>query len=129
MFKDKWIKKELYRYLIKKDLIFKTLSILPKLSKLSCLKMVNHPVTIWKMYIHKIPNKPSQITGILYGNFTLISRLSFDDLRMQFDNRIKELILNGENSLISEIVKQLYEKDDNKNTGEMKKIVIKQKVQ
>jgi len=81
------------------------------------------------MFIHKIPNKPSQITGILYGNFTLISRLSFDDLRMQFDNRIKELILNGENSLISEIVKQLYEKDDNKNTGEMKKIVIKQKVQ
>lgn len=46
--------------------------------------------------------------------FTL-SRLSFDDLRMQFDNRIKELILNGEYALITEIVKQLFEKDDNKN--------------
>ena len=48
---------------------------------------------------------------------------------MQFDNRIKELILNGEYTLITEIVKQLYEKDDNKNTAEMKKIVLKQKVQ
>lgn len=48
---------------------------------------------------------------------------------MQFDNRIKELILNGEYALITEIVKQLYEKDDNKNLPEMKKIVLRQKVQ
>ena len=48
---------------------------------------------------------------------------------MQFDNRIKELILNGEYALIAEIVKQLYEKDDNKNQAEMKKIILKQKLQ
>ena len=47
---------------------------------------------------------------------------------MQFDNRIKELILNGEYTLIAEIVKQLYEKDDNKNHAEIKKLVLKQKI-
>jgi hypothetical protein len=54
-------------------------------------------------------------------------RLSFEDLRLQFDNRIKDLILQGETTLISEVVKQLYERDDNKNEREMKQIVIKRK--
>ncbi len=54
-------------------------------------------------------------------------RLSFEDLRLQFDNRIKDLILQGETTLISEVVKQLYERDDHKNEREMKQIVIKRK--
>jgi hypothetical protein len=46
---------------------------------------------------------------------------------LQFDNRIKDLILQGETTLISEVVKQLYERDDNKNEREMKQIIIKRK--
>jgi hypothetical protein len=46
---------------------------------------------------------------------------------LQFDNRIKDLILQGETALISEVVKQLYERDDNKNEREMKQIIIKRK--
>jgi hypothetical protein len=56
-----------------------------------------------------------------------LCRLSFEDLRLQFDNRIKDLILQGETTLISEVVKQLYERDDNKNEREMKQIIIKRK--
>jgi hypothetical protein len=47
--------------------------------------------------------------------FYILLRLSFEDLRLQFDNRIKDLILQGETALITEVVKQLYERDDNKN--------------
>ena len=46
--------------------------------------------------------------------------LSFDDLRMVFDARIKDLILQGENSLIVEILKQLCEGDENKDEKVMK---------
>ena len=56
-----------------------------------------------------------------------LCRLSFEDLRLQFDNRIKDLILQGETTLFSEVVKQLYERDDNKNEREMKQIIIKRK--
>lgn len=53
----------------------------------------------------------SSPTGILFGNKIRYLRLSFDDLRMQFDARIKDLILQGEMSLIVEIVKQLCDRD------------------
>lgn len=59
--------------------------------------------------------------------FHFLFRLSFEELRLQFDNRIKDLILQGETALISEVVKQLYERDDNKNEREMKQIIIKRK--
>jgi hypothetical protein len=59
--------------------------------------------------------------------FHFLCRLSFEELRLQFDNRIKDLILQGETALISEVVKQLYERDDNKNEREMKQIIIKRK--
>lgn len=42
-------------------------------------------------------------------------RLCFDDLQLQFDPRIKDLILQGEGALIPEIIKQLYDRDDNKD--------------
>lgn len=34
---------------------------------------------------------------------------------MQFDQRIRDLILQGEFALIGEILKQLYDRDENKN--------------
>ena len=46
---------------------------------------------------------------------------------MQFDHRIKELILQGETSLIVEIIKQLYDRDEKKNHEEMMRIPIMQK--
>ena len=54
-------------------------------------------------------------------------RLCFEDLRMQFDSRIKDLIIQGEYALIPEILKQLFERDENKNEKEMKNIVINEK--
>ena len=47
---------------------------------------------------------------------------------MQFDSRIKDLILQGENALIVEILKQLYERDENKNVEEMKNVKIMEKM-
>ena len=47
---------------------------------------------------------------------------------MQFDSRIKDLILQGENALIVEILKQLYERDENKNIEEMKNVKIMEKM-
>lgn len=41
------------------------------------------------------------LTGILYGTVLQYFRLTFDDLRMQFDARIKDLIIQGEDALIS----------------------------
>ena len=49
-------------------------------------------------------------------------RISFEDLRMKFDTRIKDLILQGQIALIVEILKQLYDHDDNKNFEEMNEI-------
>lgn len=46
---------------------------------------------------------------------------------MQFDTRIKDLILQGENALIVEIIKQLCDRDDHKNEKSMKAVVIKDK--
>lgn len=46
---------------------------------------------------------------------------------MQFDTRIKDLILQGENALIVEIIKQLCDRDDRKNEKAMKAIIIKDK--
>ena len=43
---------------------------------------------------------------------------------MQFDGRIKDLILQGETALILEIVKQLADKDASKDDEAMKKIVV-----
>jgi hypothetical protein len=51
--------------------------------------MVKVPQIILKMYTLKIVNKLNLLTGILSGNYNHLFRLSFDDLRMQFDNRIK----------------------------------------
>ncbi len=55
------------------------------------------------------------------------SRLSFDDLRLQFDPRIKELILQGELALIAEIIRQLYERDENRDEKRMKEVLINRK--
>jgi len=55
------------------------------------------------------------------------SRLCFDDLRLQFDPRIKELILQGELALITEIVRQLYERDENRDEKRMKEVLINRK--
>jgi len=55
------------------------------------------------------------------------SRLCFDDLRLQFDPRIKELILQGELALIAEIIRQLYERDENRDEKRMKEVLINRK--
>ncbi len=55
------------------------------------------------------------------------SRLCFDDLRLQFDPRIKELILQGELALITEIIRQLYERDENRDEKSMKEVLINRK--
>jgi hypothetical protein len=55
------------------------------------------------------------------------SRLCFDDLRLQFDPRIKELILQGELALITEIIRQLYERDENRDEKRMKEVLINRK--
>ena len=47
---------------------------------------------------------------------------------MQFDSRIKDLILQGESALIVEILKQLYERDENKNIEDMKNVKILEKM-
>ncbi len=54
-------------------------------------------------------------------------RLCFDDLRLQFDPRIKELILQGELALITEIIRQLYERDENRDEKRMKEVLINRK--
>lgn len=54
-------------------------------------------------------------------------RLCFDDLQLQFDPRIKDLILQGEGALIPEIIKQLYDRDDNKDEKRMRELVVNQK--
>ena len=54
-------------------------------------------------------------------------RLCFDDLQMQFDPRIKDLILQGECALIPEIIKQLHDRDENKDERRMKALLINQK--
>lgn len=46
---------------------------------------------------------------------------------MQFDPRIKDLILQGECALIPEIIKQLYDRDENKDEKRMKALLINQK--
>lgn len=46
---------------------------------------------------------------------------------MQFDPRIKELILQGESALIPEIINKLFDRDDNKDTRRMKELLINQK--
>jgi|JI9StandDraft_2_1071091.scaffolds.fasta_scaffold158127_1 hypothetical protein len=46
---------------------------------------------------------------------------------MQFDQRIRDLILQGESALIPEILKQLYDRDENKDEKEMKTVLINQK--
>lgn len=51
--------------------------------------MDSHPRIILKILKPKIVNKPNPRIGISYGIFYSYIRLSFDDLRMQFDNRIK----------------------------------------
>ena len=56
-------------------------------------------------------------------------RISFDDLRMQFDQRIKDLILQGETALIVEIIKQLYDRDEHKDEKTMKMVNLHEKVQ
>jgi hypothetical protein len=48
-------------------------------------------------------------------------------LQLQFDPRIKDLILQGESALIAEIIKQLYDRDDNKDEKRMKTLLINQK--
>ena len=55
------------------------------------------------------------------------SRLCFDDLRLQIDPRIKELILQGELALITEIIRQLYERDENRDEKRMKEVLINRK--
>lgn len=47
---------------------------------------------------------------------------------MHFDARIRDLILKGENTLIIEIIKQLCDRDENKDHEEMSEIVIKEKL-
>lgn len=47
---------------------------------------------------------------------------------MQFDQRIRDLILQGQYALIGEILRQLYERDQNKDEKGMEKILINQKV-
>lgn len=46
---------------------------------------------------------------------------------MQFDPRIKNLILQGESALITEIVKQLFDRDENKDEKGMKSVTINEK--
>lgn len=46
---------------------------------------------------------------------------------MQFDGRIKDLIIQGETALIAEILKQLYDRDELKDQKRMKNITIPQK--
>jgi hypothetical protein len=46
---------------------------------------------------------------------------------MQFDQRIRDLILQGESALIPEILKQLYDRDEHKDEKSMKTIIINQK--
>ena len=47
---------------------------------------------------------------------------------MQFDGRIKDLIFQGENALIIEIMKQLSERDENKDTRAMDNVRLSEKV-
>ena len=53
--------------------------------------------------------------------------MCFEELRLQFDNRIRELILQGEHSLIPEILKQLYERDEHRDEKEMRLVQINEK--
>lgn len=46
---------------------------------------------------------------------------------MQFDQRIRDLILQGESALIPEILKQLYDRDEHKDDKTMRAIIINQK--
>ena len=48
---------------------------------------------------------------------------------MQFDQRIKDLILQGETALIVEIVKQLYDRDEHKDPKAMKMVKLHDKAQ
>lgn len=41
-------------------------------------------------------------------------RLAFDAIGLKLDTRIKELILQGEQALIGEVVRQLYERDEHR---------------
>ena len=50
--------------------------------------------------------------------------LCFEELRMQFDQRIRDLILQGESVYIPEILKQLYDRDENKDEKGMKAVLI-----
>ena len=58
----------------------------------------------------------------------LLCRLSFDDLRVQFDQRIRDLILQGEHSLIPEILKQLFERDENRDERGMRAVKVEKRI-
>lgn len=52
--------------------------------------------------------------------------MALSEVGLSFDARIKELILQGEEALIVEVVKQLYERDDNKT--EHSKVSIRSRI-
>jgi hypothetical protein len=52
--------------------------------------------------------------------------LAIDGVGLKLDIRIKELILQGEQALVVEVLRQLHERDPNKQ--ENSSIVIKQKI-
>lgn len=41
----------------------------------------------------------------------VLGRLAFDEIGLKIDNRVKDLILQGEHAFIAEVVKQLYERE------------------
>jgi hypothetical protein len=48
---------------------------------------------------------------------------------MQFDTRIRDLILQGESALVAEIIKQLYDRDEHKDEKGMKAVPLVSKAQ
>jgi hypothetical protein len=52
-------------------------------------------------------------------------RLAIDTVGLKLDNRIKELILQGEQALVVEVIRQLHERDPNKEASYEVKIKAK----
>jgi hypothetical protein len=55
-----------------------------------------------------------------------LPRLAIDSVGLKLDTRIKELILQGEQALIVEVLRQLHERDP--RAGEGAKVTIRTKV-
>lgn len=94
----------------------------------SMLERAGKPLPSSLNTIKQDTNKNTKLTNwnFIWYIFSYL-RLSFDDLDIRFDTRIKDLILQGETALVVEVVKQLYEKDLKKDEAGMKKVLVLEK--